>query len=319
MHDDELERFKRDIPLGEYAIERYGYRRRPRESARAWSQVLGRESDHDKIVVARHPGGHWMYFSVRDGRDSGTIIDFLQHRGTPSLGRVREVLRDWLHTPRPVAPDAADTPPTVLRDTGAVGLAYAAASSPTSSHYLNRRGITPETLSSPLFAGTWKEDARGNVLFPHHDDRGLTGFEIKNAGFTGFSPGGRKALWQSAGQDAASLVILCESAIDALSYQQLHRSRHARYISVSGTLSRGQMKLLDRVFEHLGPEGRIVAAVDADRGGDTLALALAAMAQAHCPDFVRHSPDPAAGKDWNDVLQHVEQDFIRSLAGSPCT
>jgi len=41
-----------------------------------------RHRDGDKIVIARNDtSGAWVYFSVRDDRDNGTIIDFLQNTG----------------------------------------------------------------------------------------------------------------------------------------------------------------------------------------------------------------------------------------------
>ncbi|MCL2449321.1 MAG: hypothetical protein FWD17_10260, partial [Polyangiaceae bacterium] len=66
MHDDEIERFKRDINLVEFATEHYGYKRMPRESCRS-THVLRRAADNDKILVARQPDGHWVYCNARDG------------------------------------------------------------------------------------------------------------------------------------------------------------------------------------------------------------------------------------------------------------
>jgi hypothetical protein len=61
----------------------------------------------DKIVTRLEADGHWTYLSVRDERDNGTIIDFLQSRGALTLGRVREELRTWSGQERP-APSRAD-------------------------------------------------------------------------------------------------------------------------------------------------------------------------------------------------------------------
>src|SRR5260221_4005158 len=63
-----------------------------RESWRG-STVLRRGAD--KIVVKRNGNGHYVFFSVRDDSDHGTIIDFLQRRGHPSLGAVRQILPAW--------------------------------------------------------------------------------------------------------------------------------------------------------------------------------------------------------------------------------
>ncbi|MEO5767718.1 MAG: hypothetical protein ABIS92_05150, partial [Polyangia bacterium] len=49
----------------------------------------------DKIVVRLDRDGHWPYFSVRDDRDNGTIIDFVLRRGATTIAHVREELRGW--------------------------------------------------------------------------------------------------------------------------------------------------------------------------------------------------------------------------------
>ena len=102
MHDFELHQFKSDIDLVQYAIDRYGYQRDRRESSRA-SHVLRHSATNDKIVVRKASDGHWTYFSIRDDRDHGTIVDFVKARGRhSSLGDVREELRQWLGIARPI-------------------------------------------------------------------------------------------------------------------------------------------------------------------------------------------------------------------------
>ena len=64
-----------------------------RESWRG-STVL--RSGGDKIVVKRNGNGHYVFFSVRDDSDHGTVIDFLQRRESLSLGAVRQILRPWI-------------------------------------------------------------------------------------------------------------------------------------------------------------------------------------------------------------------------------
>ena len=71
---DELERFKQDISLAEYAAGE-GYVLVKNESSRN-SFVMQRETDNDKIIVATGTDGHGIYFSVRDDADNGSIIDF---------------------------------------------------------------------------------------------------------------------------------------------------------------------------------------------------------------------------------------------------
>jgi Toprim-like len=315
MHDAELDTFKRDINLVEYAIERWGYRRLPRESSRS-CHVLGHEVHHDKVLITREADGHWVYCSVRDERDNGTIIDFVQHRTRDGLGRVRADLRQWLGLPRPdPGPDQRPSCPPVVRDRRAVVAAFAAARTLRNSSYLNARGIRPETLQGPRFRGTWRVDARGNVLFPHHDEEGLCGFEAKNRGFTGFASGGAKAIWESARRPSDTIVLIAESAIDAISYAQIHQTEHVWYWSTAGTVGADQAARLDRRLGALPRGMEIAAGVDADLGGRTLAAALAQLAAKHGLSFAVTTPAPGQGKDWNDLLQLQERDYIASLRG----
>src|SRR5438128_2156364 len=90
--DSELDAFKREIDLRQFAAS-LGYQMDRRESWRG-STVLRRGGD--KIVIKRNGNGHYVFFSVRDDRDHGTVIDFLQRRENLSLGAVRRILRPWI-------------------------------------------------------------------------------------------------------------------------------------------------------------------------------------------------------------------------------
>jgi hypothetical protein len=315
MYDQELERFKSDINLIHYAIDRYGYQRDRRESSRA-SHVMRHPGTGDKIIVRRAEGGHWTYFSVRDDRDNGTIIDFVSARSRyGSLGHVRQELRQWLGTARP---EPAYWPPpaaTLPHDRRALAAAFSAARGADNSPYLNTRGIRPETLRAPRFAGTWGLDARGNTLFVHTTDAGeITGFEIKNRGFTGFATGGIKSAWQSGALPDDRALVVTESAIDALSYFQLHPERvaAARFLSTAGAPSPRQLDLLGRVLDQLPHATTVIAALDSDAVGDKLATRIEDLVRDRAYlAFERHSPSSA--KDWNEVLQRVEREYIRSL------
>jgi hypothetical protein len=312
MHDDELRRFKSDIPLVHYAVDRYGYQRDRRESSLS-SHVLRHPATDDKIVVRKDRDRHWTYFSVRDDRDHGTIVDFVQKRGGHrSLGSVREELRQWLGTERPLVDYVEARPP---RDTTLPAQTFAAARVTASCAYLHARGLRRETLGDLRFAGTWAHDARGNALFVHRDDAGaITGFEAKNVGLTWFAAGGTKSAWQSITRRDDRALVITESAIDALSHHQLHPDRReaTRYLSTAGAPSGAQFELLGRIFSRLPPMSTVIAAVDADEAGHQLAGRIEALAQ-RVPHVAFRRDAPAGAKDWNDLLQRVERDFIRSL------
>jgi hypothetical protein len=314
MHDDELHRFKSDISLVHYAVDRYGYQRDRRESSVS-SHVLRHATTNDKIVVRKDRDGHWTYFSVRDDRDHGTIVDFVQKRGGHgSLGSVREALRQWLGTERPLA-DYVQAPARPPRDRPSPAEAFAAAPVTGSCAYLQARGLRRETLGDSRFAGSFRQDARGNVLFVHTGDAGeVTGYEVKNVGFTRFAPGGIKAAWQSLARPDDRALVITESAIDALSHHQLHKGTRGatRYLSTAGAPSSAQFELLGRVFSRMPPASTVVAAVDSDEAGHKLAGRIEALAR-RVPHLAFRRDPPAGAKDWNDVLQRVERDFIRSL------
>src|SRR5450432_1957645 len=100
------------------AIRRCGWRAERqraigKEKVRQFAASLGYEIDKrdslrgstvmrlgaDEIVVKRNRKQHYVYFSVREDRDNGTIIDFLHRRQKVSLGAVRQALRPWIGHP----------------------------------------------------------------------------------------------------------------------------------------------------------------------------------------------------------------------------
>ncbi len=301
MQDDELERFKTGINLSEFAAAR-GYALNRRESSR--NSAVMEHPNGDKLVIARQEGGAWVYFSVRDGGDNGTVIDFIQERTGENLGQVRKTLRAWSGSARPAVPEFAfvrDLFP-ITRDRAAVMTAWEQARACLSLPYLTSRGLGPEVLGLPLFAGCVRVDARQNALFPHYDREGLCGFEIKNRDFTGFASGGIKGLWYSRAKTTDARLVLTESAIDAMSFHVLQGDAWTRYMSTGGSLNPQQPALLRGAMEKLPPSGVVLLAFDLDEGGEKLAEEVRAIAPAG-RDVRRVVPEVGAGKDWNDALK----------------
>jgi hypothetical protein len=309
--DDELERFKREINLPELAAT-YGYRfprgqRHPTSAA----LVMKNETTDDKVVIRRDRDGHWTYFSVRDASDNGTIIDFVQRRRGTTLGGVRRELRDWVVPTFDItAPPAASK--TASRDLEAVAREYERFRWLERSSYLCSRGIRDENLRSERFRGTVRVDARGNVIFGHlhpSDPARIGGFEKKNRGFTGFATGGARTVWASHGLPGDNKFVFVEGAIDALSYHQLHPDAHTRYFSTAGTIGTSQLNFIATTINGFPPGSSLILATDRDAAGEKIARQIADIAGAL--SVWRH-PSPI-GKDWNDCLQALERDFIRSV------
>ncbi|MDD2465284.1 MAG: DUF3991 and TOPRIM domain-containing protein [Desulfobulbus sp.] len=189
----------------------------------------------------------------------------------------------------------------VSRDRAAVIAAWEKAEVCTSLPYLTGRGLGPEVLSLPLFAGCVRVDHRHNALFPHYDKEGLCGFEIKNKNFTGFASGAVKGLWYSQAKTTDHQLVLIESAIDGMSFHVLFGDKFTRYMSTGGELNPQQPLLLRGAMEKLPPSAVVVLGFDDDEGGEKLVKEVEAIAPAG-RKLVRMKPD--TGKDWNQILQN---------------
>jgi hypothetical protein len=305
--DGELDAFKRDIDLRQFA-ESLGYQIDRRESWRG-SAVL--RCAADKIVVKRNGNGHYVFFSLRDDDDNGTVIDFVQRRQHLSLGAVRQVLRPWIGRPAST-PQFPQLPPASA-DRMRVEREYRRMADVQRYPYLERdRCLPAAVLSSPRFAGRMRIDARGNTVFPHFDAAGLCGYEIKNRGFTGFAAGGQKGLWFSHTRPDDWRLVLAESAIDAISYATLFpdSADRTRYASLGGRPSSRQMGMVQAAVFKLSAGAEVVAAFDADEAGRSLAAVTGAVignaraaADRSGLGFRAHLP-AKEGEDWNQVLQN---------------
>lgn len=310
--DSELERFKTGINLTEYLASQ-GYERDARESSRG-SIVMRHAATGDKVVVRRNPNQHWVYFSVRDDNDNGTILDYVMLRRGLSLGQVRRELRPWIGTAKPQVRIEAYCPevPEQGTDLAAVEAAWAAALEVESSVYLNTRGLRREILSDWRIRGTWREDARKNALFAHTDGERLTGYEVKNRDWTAFAASGTRSLWRSKTRSDDTRLVFTESAIDALSYHALKPDPSTRYASTGGTLGKIQCELLREAIAVM-PEGAwVVLAFDNDGPGERAAATVRELVPG--VNYIRAAPKSA--KDWNEVLERKEEALIREVVGA---
>lgn len=161
--------------------------------------------------------------------------------------------------------------------------------------YLTRRRCLAASLIEPLIeSGKLYADRRGNAVFVLVAGRANrpVGAELRGTGlrvWRGMAPGTRKDLgyfW--VGVSGSREIVLCESAIDAISCLQMYPQRIC--ISTSGirTHSPWLGTLITRGY-------RLHCGFDADHPGDTAAAGMIAI---H-PAIQRLRP-PA--HDWNDAL-----------------
>ena len=160
--------------------------------------------------------------------------------------------------------------------------------------YLVQERCLPESLLEPLVAARkLYADPRANAVFLLSGPGGITvGAELRGTlgvPWRAMAPGSRKDLgFFDLNTPSFKAIVLCESAIDALSCQALEPGY--RCLSTSGARP-------DPAW--LGPlvaQGhRIYCGFDADPTGDAMAER---MSQIH-PSIQRLRP---AAKDWNDLL-----------------
>jgi hypothetical protein len=171
--------------------------------------------------------------------------------------------------------------------------------------YLAIQRSLPPALIDPLMGcGLIYADARTNAVFlllgkecqpVGAELRGTClrqgfGRQATPSSWRGMAPGSRKDLGCfSIGPDTSSRLILCESAIDAISCAALHPQ--TRCLSTAGARTNPQW-LAALIEQHR----EIYCGYDADPVGDAMALAM----QARHPAVKRLRP---CAKDWNDVLR----------------
>jgi hypothetical protein len=285
----ELERFKQEISLVELASW-YGYEREKAESSR--TSVAMKHPDGDKIIVTTEIDGHDVFFSVHTDRN-GSVIDFVMFRESVNLGGARKVLRKCLIPGYLSSRSSVHYRPEVTsRDAGLYDKWLRMR--PYHGGYLEHRGLSAQTIA--LFSKRIRLDERNNVAFRHDNLRDFAGYELKNKGFTGFSAGGSKALFGCKVGDPGKtpVIVLTESAIDAMSYYQM-KPQPGYYLSFAGGISRGQIPLLMWVVNR---KAKVIIATDNDCQGEEYAAQICQIRA----DAERDRP--VIGKDWNDTLNN---------------
>ncbi|WP_400194216.1 toprim domain-containing protein [Hymenobacter sp. B81] len=300
-HDLTFQQIKERVELPEL-LTHYGYTLKKGES-------LGRGKWHvfegdDTLVVFKGRGNDWMYFNSQDDHDKGSVIDWMKNRVNsgriagiePQPGRnvwqtVNELFRAYLKLPEQERPKLELPPLSETAPGERFQSIYTQNCRPLEdTTYLESRGIHKATLQQPQFAGrilnqlhtVQKEGMLAktfvNTAFPAYHEGRVVGLELKGEGYKGQAPDSEffRSLWLSnLPESRASHMVVAESALDALSYAQLHPGEKALYASTAGILTQNKVFEMKRV---LGEECicGVKAAFDNDTQGhhyDTRLLA----------------------------------------------
>lgn len=198
---------------------------------------------------------------------------------------------DWLerHFPGPITAEPAPVAPSLVK------LPPPDPSQLTRvQHYLlTQRGLAPSLIDRLLQAGTLFADHKANAVFlllgKHHNPVGAELRGTTPRRWHGLAPGSQKDLgFFSIPLAALPEIILCESAVDAISCFALHPQH--RCISTAG--ARPNPHWLAAL---LAQGHRVFCGFDADATGDNMARAMITL----YPSIQRLRP---SRHDWNDVL-----------------
>lgn len=274
-HELTFQKIKEQVELPEL-LSHFGYHLKKGEH-------LGKGKWHvfegdDTLVVFKGRGNDWMYFNAQDDRDKGSVIDWMKNRvnsgrivgiaqepGRNVWQSVNDHFRTYLNLPeeqrpRLDLPSIAETAPGEKFHS-----IYTKDCRPLeNTAYLESRGITKTTINSPQFAGrilnqlhTVQREGMPaktyvNTAFPAYHEGRVVGLELKGEGFKGQAPESQftRSLWLSKvpeGAPAARLVV-SESALDTLSFAQLHPGENALYASTAGTLTQNKIFELKRLL-----------------------------------------------------------------------
>ena len=256
--------------------------------------LCGAQKDHDDKRKWHTSAGALSvtgakFMNWHNSVGGGGAIDLVMHLNHLDF----KAAVDWLahhfpgaRPPQPVPP----TPPSQLRlpppDPSKLGRVK--------EYLAQQRGITPTLLDPLIQSGTLYADTRTNAVFLLLGKESLpVGAELRGTTqrvWRGLAPGSQKDLGCFA-IPATPLpgIILCESAIDAISCFALHP--HHRCLSTAG--ARPNPRWLQPLLNQGHP---VYCGFDADPPGDYMACAMIAL---H-PTVKRLRPPE---HDWNDVLK----------------
>ncbi len=227
------------------------------------------------------------FMNWNQGIGGGGAVDLAMHLNSINFKAAIE----WLchHFPIPCdspslpLPRSLTLPPSDPRQLSAV------------EHYLVcNRAITPSLIQSLIASGRLYADTRGNAVFLMlGKENKPVGAELRGTGslpWRGMAPGSHKDLgFFSVLPGLATTVVLCESAIDAISCFLLHPS--ALCVSTSG--ARPNPRWLPALLSQGLP---VYCGFDSDSTGDLIAQHLMAL----YPVVGRLRPTL---HDWNDLLK----------------
>jgi len=265
--------------------------------------VALKKDQHDKIIVTQK-NGIWMYFSVYDDQDKGTIIDFIKNRYHVSLVQIGKELSHYLgtvahHSSQSAYQTTSESPFNPQR----IQRLFNSYSIATDHPYLSGRGIASTLLQSNRFYAKVYQDRYGNAVFPHFKGTAPCGLELKGKDMSIMVRGSEKTLWRSNLKKADRQLIIAEAPIDAMSYQALFSLQNAFYVASSGGISTSQLQIITQILTDYPRLQEVIIITDHDTAGNRLANKITDQVKGSSfGGKLKHHQPEQKGWDWNEVL-----------------
>jgi hypothetical protein len=288
-----FEDFRREISIIELASA-HGYVLEYKKGLR--TPVLYHPAQEDRIIILdpRNPANQGYWNPVNEA-DKGSLIHFVKNRlgklfplqaGASEIANVNRVLYQYLRVDPFVRQqnrqlinyEALEN----LETAGFLPEAYALKPL-VQTGFFTHRDIALETLKRPEFAGAifnvqHTDPQRpglkySNTAFPYfvaaHER--MVGLEIRNSNYKSHAEGSDRShgVWHSNLPAKLERIVLVESALDALSYQELKQQTNNLYISFGGNLTLNQIQTIKELKSrgHAARNFHFVCATDNDRNG----------------------------------------------------
>lgn len=317
---EEIQRIKQEVNLLQHACS-MGY---ALDKAKSTRQEVVLVKAGDRLICRQSPTTHkWIYFSVVNDKDQGTIIDFMLNRGY-SFQQIRG-LRS-AHLDKSILVHQASLPDRPVYDAATnhkiATMALEVFAPCARDTYLQKRGIKDSISHSYK---NFKTNAYEAVfgLYRKVNNQGV-GQLCSTIKYSLSRDGQSKHYFQKGLPRGVAVftdehyerVIITESPIDALSHKQQHEAERSMYVCTCGHISKNVQQELVPLLKHAHQDGKeVVLAFDKDKAGERMCSQLGAYLQEQsCRYKVIYPP---AGKDWNEALCH-EVSAIKSLRQELC-
>lgn len=272
---NELERFKTDIDLVGYLMKNEGYEVDQKSTSRNTTALVN-DNTGSKIFVRTLTNGQQVFadwkapLSTNSSSKGGSIIDYVKnYKGISNLGEVRKLLRPELNSGEFKVSYSQMNNRKINKEVPSVSSEHFSFTPLRNTSYLNSRGITNDTISSPTFQGRVGEKTikpeggqktYNTTVFPmfHKLSDTVVGLEMKNEFFTGslVNSNKKEGFWKSnvpANVEKPTAFIV-EAPIDALSHYELKNKQNKQgliYYATNGEIGgdSDRIKILSEYFE----------------------------------------------------------------------